>query len=68
MLGISPRTLHRWRSSGLLKVIRIGGKVLVRRAEVDRLLNENEGRTASRKLRVLDQLRRDLGLRNEGDR
>ncbi|MXP66077.1 DNA-binding protein [Roseomonas sp. M0104] len=37
-LGTSPRTLRRWRAQGLIPVVRIGGSVRVRAADLERAL------------------------------
>jgi len=41
MLGISISTLHRSIASGEIRVVRIGGRVLVSTVEIDRLMGKN---------------------------
>lgn len=38
LLGVSPRTVRRWRSRGLLAFDKIGGTVRVRRSDLERAL------------------------------
>lgn len=38
LLGVSPRTVRRWRRRGLLPSARIGGTVRVRRSDLERAL------------------------------
>ena len=42
ILRISRQTLTDWRNKGIIKVIKIDKKVLIRKEEVERLLKENE--------------------------
>jgi excisionase family DNA binding protein len=44
LLKISRQTFSNWRSKGIIKVIKIDKKVLIRKEEVERLLKENEGK------------------------
>jgi excisionase family DNA binding protein len=41
ILKISRATFEVWKKKGLLKVVKIGGKVLVKKEEIERILNEN---------------------------
>jgi len=41
-LKISRFLLTDWRKKGIIKTVQIGGRVLIKRTEVERLLNENE--------------------------
>ena len=38
-LGVSVRTVRRWLASGLLQSVRIGGRRLVAKVELERLLS-----------------------------
>jgi excisionase family DNA binding protein len=40
-LNISYRTLQRWRSNGTLPFSRIGGKILFKPSDIERILNDN---------------------------
>lgn len=42
-LGISARTLRRWRQRGLLPAIRIAGTVRIRLADLERALADSAG-------------------------
>lgn len=42
LLKISRNTLTNWRKQGIIKTVQIGGRVLIRKDEVERLLKENE--------------------------
>lgn len=41
LLKITKNTLTNWRKQGKIKVVHIGGRVLIRKTEIERLLNEN---------------------------
>ncbi len=41
-LGVSARTLRRWRSDGRVRVVEIGGIKRIRAEELDRLLRAHE--------------------------
>lgn len=41
LLKVTKNTLTNWRKQGIIKTVHIGGRVLVRRTEIERLLNEN---------------------------
>lgn len=40
--GVSVPTLHRWVKAGKLRVTKLGGRTLIRRAELERILYEAE--------------------------
>ena len=42
LLKISRFLLTEWRKKGTIKTVEIGGRVLIRREELERLLKENE--------------------------
>ena len=42
LLKISRFLLTDWRKKGIIKTVQIGGRVLIKRTEVERLLRENE--------------------------
>lgn len=42
LLKTSRYNFTNWRKQGIIKTIQIGGRVLIRKEEVDRLLRENE--------------------------
>ena len=42
ILRISRPTLDVWKKKGILKVIKIGGRVLIKKSELLRVLKENE--------------------------
>lgn len=42
ILKITRQTLTNWRKKGILKVVKRGTKVLIRKEEVARFLKENE--------------------------
>ena len=44
--GISVKTLHRWEREGKLTMTRLGRRTVVRRAELERVLEEGEKRAA----------------------
>jgi predicted site-specific integrase-resolvase len=44
LFRISRQTLSDWRRKGIIKVIKIDKKILIRKEEVERLLKENEGK------------------------
>jgi excisionase family DNA binding protein len=66
LLGVSARTLRRWRSQGILRGVRIGGKMLIRRDELLRMLRDNEERPVDRKAHVIEDLRQSLGMGSRG--
>ena len=41
LLKITKNTLSNWRKKGIIKTIKIGNRVLIKREEVVRLLTEN---------------------------
>ena len=41
LLKTSRQNILNWRKKGIIEAIEIGGRVLIRRTEVERLLNEN---------------------------
>ena len=41
LLNISRMTFYNWRENGTIQTIKINGRVLIRRSEVERLLNEH---------------------------
>ena len=42
LFKVTKNTLTNWRKQGLIKTVQIGGRVLIRKTEVERLLKENE--------------------------
>jgi excisionase family DNA binding protein len=42
LLKTSRYNLTNWRKQGIIKTIQIGGRVLIKKEEVERLLRENE--------------------------
>lgn len=42
LLKITKNTLTNWRKQGIIKTVQIGGRVLIKKTEVERLLKENE--------------------------
>ena len=42
LLRTTKTTLANWRKQGKIKVVQLGGRVLIRKKEVERLLQENE--------------------------
>ena len=40
--GVSPKTLYRWARAGKLDIVRLGGRSLVARAELERLLAKHD--------------------------
>lgn len=42
LLKITRNTLTNWRKQGIIQAVQIGGRVLIRRTEVERILQENE--------------------------
>jgi excisionase family DNA binding protein len=42
LLRVSKNTLTSWRKQGKIKSIQLGGRVLIRKTEVERILQENE--------------------------
>lgn len=42
LLKITKNTLTNWRKQGIIKTVQIGGRVLIRKTEVERILQENE--------------------------
>lgn len=43
MLGVNLSTLHRWNKQGILVRQRVGGKVLYRAEDVERIVREKKG-------------------------
>jgi excisionase family DNA binding protein len=41
LLKITKNTLTNWRKKGIIKTVQIGGRVLIKKEEVERLLKEN---------------------------
>ena len=48
LLGVSPRTVRRWRSRGLLAFDKIGGTVRGRRSDLERALRPGPARDDGR--------------------
>ena len=44
MLNISQRTLHKFRGNGTIPHTRIGGKILYRTADIEKILQSNYSR------------------------
>jgi excisionase family DNA binding protein len=42
LLKTSRYNLTNWRKQGIIKTVQIGGRVLIRKTEVERILQENE--------------------------
>ena len=42
LLRITRQTFYDWRKKGIIKVIKIDKRILIRRSEVERLLKESE--------------------------
>lgn len=40
ILGVGTSTLYRWKDSGFMKTIKLGGRCLVRQEEIMRLLDQ----------------------------
>ncbi|WP_050899193.1 helix-turn-helix domain-containing protein [Marinitoga piezophila] len=47
LLKVSEVTIYRWSKQGILKPIKIGKKVLFKRADIEKLLNESYKSTES---------------------
>lgn len=41
LLKTTRQNILNWRKKGIIEAVEIGGRVLIRRTEVERLLNEN---------------------------
>lgn len=46
IIGVSPRTIYSYMSSGVLKTIKVGGRRLVRRVDLERLINGHASEAA----------------------
>lgn len=41
LLNITEQTLRNWRKAGIIQTVQIGGRILIKKTEVERLLKEN---------------------------